>query len=113
MNDGYLDAMSTRGRSTEQKHAAEADLAFRVAARRNRLLGEWAAGVMGLSADQVTEYVGDVIGADLQSPGPEDVIAKVHGDLQQDGATFSLADIRSKVEELETVARTQLTAVDL
>jgi hypothetical protein len=70
-----------RERAFETKFAHDEDLRFRVIARRNRLLGQWAAKLMGLSDAEADAYAKDVIRADFEEAGDEDVIRKVLGDL--------------------------------
>ncbi len=70
-----------RERSEEAKYAMDADTAFRVTARRDRLLGHWAAEKMSLSAEETDAYAKSVIQANFEEAGDEDVIRKVLGDL--------------------------------
>ena len=70
-----------RERAFEAKYARDEDMAFRIIARRNRLLGEWAARLMGLSEAETDAYAKDVIRADFEEAGDEDVIRKLLGDL--------------------------------
>ena len=65
----------------EAKYAHDEDMAFRILARRNRLLGEWAARLMGLSEAETDAYAKDVIRSDFEEAGDEDVIRKLLGDL--------------------------------
>src|SRR5690606_15629424 len=78
------DAMTTfdeRQRAHEAKFARDADLNFKAEARRNRLLGEWAAGLLGLSGEEAKAYALSVVTADFEHPGEEDVFAKLEADL--------------------------------
>ncbi|MCX7677364.1 MAG: DUF1476 domain-containing protein, partial [Alteraurantiacibacter sp.] len=70
-----------RERAEEAKFALDEETAFRVAARRNRLLGEWAAGLMGLTPEETDAYRKSVGQADFEEAGDEDAIRKVLGDL--------------------------------
>ncbi|MFN4113122.1 MAG: DUF1476 domain-containing protein [Sphingomonadaceae bacterium] len=97
-----------RERAEEAKFALDADTAFRVAARRNRLLGEWAAGEMKLTAEETDSYRKAVVQADFEEAGDEDVIRKLLGDLTAAGCNVSEADIRAKLEEKAIEARRQL-----
>ena len=74
-----------RERAFEAKFAHDEEMQFRVIARRNRLLGEWAARQMGLSEAEADAYAKDVIRADFEEAGDEDVIRKVLGDLTAAG----------------------------
>jgi hypothetical protein len=97
-----------REKGFERKFANEQEQEFKVVARRNRLLGEWAAGVMGLQ--DVADYAKVVVKADFEQPGDEDVLRKVFGDLKGAGADVSESQVRMKMNELLAVARGQLDA---
>lgn len=97
-----------REQAFEKKFALEQEQEFKVAARRNRLLGEWAAGLMGL--ETVDEYARAVVKADFEQPGDEDVLRKVFGDLKSAGVGVSEGEVRNKMNELLAVARGQLDA---
>ena len=74
-----------RERAFETKFAHDEEMKFRIIARRNRLLGEWAARQMGLTEAETESYAKDVIRADFEEAGDEDVIRKVLGDLTTAG----------------------------
>jgi len=74
-------------------------------ARRNRLLGVWAAGLMGLSADAVEEYARAVVKSDFEQPGDEDVLRKVFKDLSASGTKITEGAVRGKMDELLAMAR--------
>ena len=97
-----------RERAEEAKFAHDADMQFRIQARRNRLLGEWAAGLMGLAT--VEEYARAVVKSDFEQPGDEDVLRKVFEDLKGSGVSASEGEVRMKMQELLAVAREQLKA---
>ena len=97
-----------RERSEEAKYALDADTAFRVAARRDRLLGHWAAEKMGLSNEETEAYAKSVIQANFEEAGDEDVIRKVLGDLTSAGVEIDEAGVRSALEEKSVEARRQL-----
>jgi hypothetical protein len=88
-----------RQKGFEAKFARDEELRFKATARRNRMLGQWAAGELGLSGGEVDEYVKAVMRADFETPGDDDVIAKVLGDFQVKGLAFGEADIRAKLAE--------------
>lgn len=92
-----------RQKGFETKFARDAELQFRVTARRNRLLGLWAAERQGLTGDAAAEYAKDVVAADFEEPGDEDVIRKVVADT---GA--SDADVRAELERQFVEARRQI-----
>lgn len=96
-----------RERGEEAKYAMDEETAFRVAARRNRLLGEWAAGLMSLTPEETEAYKKAVVQADFEEAGDEDVIRKVLGDLTQAGSDVDEAAVRAKLEECAIEARRQ------
>ena len=80
-------------RGEERKFAMDEETAFRVAARRNRLLGQWAAQKMGLMPEETDAYAKAVVQADFEEAGDEDVIRKVLGDLTQAGCEVDEAEV--------------------
>ena len=97
-----------RERGEEAKYAHDEDMAFRVAARRNRLLGQWAAEKMGLTAEETAGYASEVVQADFEEAGDEDVIRKVLGDLVGAGCDVDEAEVRSALEQKAVEAKRQL-----
>jgi hypothetical protein len=97
-----------RERAFETKYARDQDMQFRVVARRNRLLGQWAANLMGLSQAEADAYASDVIRADFEEAGDEDVIRKVLGDLTSAGVDCDDARIREALAHKTVEARRQL-----
>ena len=79
-------------------------------ARRNKLLGLWAAEKMGLSAESGEQYANAVVRADFDQPGEEDVFRKIAGDFKGSGMVVSEGEIRSKMDELASIARDQIRA---
>ena len=97
-----------REKGEERKFAMDAETAFRVAARRNRMLGHWAAEKMGLGPEETEAYGKAVIQADFEEAGDEDVIRKVLGDLVAAGCDVDDAGVRAALEEKSIEARRQL-----
>jgi hypothetical protein len=97
-----------RERGEEAKYAFDEENAFKIAARAARLAGEWAAGLMGLTAEEADAYKKAVVQADFEEAGQEDVIRKLLGDLTQAGCGVDEAAIRAKLEECTVEARRQL-----
>ena len=95
-----------REQGFEKKFAMDEETEFKATARRNRLLGEWAAGLMGLETP--AEYARAVVKSDFEQPGDEDVLRKVFGDLKGSGVAVSEGDVRMKMDELLAVAREQI-----
>ena len=89
----------------ESKFAHDADMQFRAEARRNKLLGLWAADLMGVSGDDAAAYAREVVAADFEEPGIEDVVRKVAADL---GDKATADQIRAKMIELMGTAKAQL-----
>ncbi|WBU64606.1 DUF1476 domain-containing protein [Paracoccus aerodenitrificans] len=94
-----------RERSYEAKFARDADLQFKAEARRNRLLGEWAAEQLGKTGEDAKAYALSVVTSDFEEPGDEDVFRKVSADLE---GKADEAQIRAKMAELVGVARQQI-----
>jgi len=97
-----------REKGEERKFAMDAETAFRVAARRNRLLGNWAAEKMGLGPEETEAYAKAVIQADFEEAGDEDVIRKVLGDLVAAGCDVDADTVRAALEEKSVEAKRQL-----
>ncbi len=97
-----------RERAFETKFAHDEEMKFRITARRNRLLGEWAARQMGLSEAETESYAKDVVRADFEEAGDEDVIRKVLGDLTGAGVECDEARIREALEHKTVEARRQM-----
>jgi hypothetical protein len=100
-----MTTFNDRERGFENKFALDQDQEFKAGARRNRLLGEWAAGLMGLEGERVAEYAKAVIKSDFELPGDDDVLRKVFEDLKGSGVNVSEGDVRMKMDELLAQAR--------
>lgn len=99
-----------RERAEEAHFALDGEIAFKIAARRNRLLGEWAAGLMNLTEEETDAYKKSVVQADFEEAGDEDVIRKLLGDLTAAETNVSESDIRTKLDEMAIEAKRQLTS---
>jgi hypothetical protein len=97
-----------REKAQEAKFARDGELRFKAEARRNKLLGLWAAEHMGLSDEHAKAYAGEVVASDFEEAGDEDVFRKVSGDLKAKGASVSDDMIRKKMAELTILAREQI-----
>jgi len=97
-----------RERAFEAKYARDEEMQFRVIARRNRLLGEWAARRMGLSEAETESYAKDVVRSDFEEAGEHDVIRKVMGDLTAAGVDCDEERIREALRNKEIDARRQI-----
>jgi hypothetical protein len=103
-----MSTFDDRERAFETKYARDQDMQFRIVARRNKLLGQWAARLMGLSQAESDAYASDVIRADFEEAGDEDVIRKVLGDLTSAGVECDEAKIREALAHKTVEARRQL-----
>ncbi len=97
-----------RQRGEEARYAMDEEMLFRVTARRNKLLGHWAAEQMGLSAVEAEGYAKAVVQADFEEAGDEDVIRKLLGDLVSAGVDVDEAAVRSAVDAKMIEARRAL-----
>jgi hypothetical protein len=97
-----------RERGEEARFALTAELAFKAEARRNKLLGIWAAELMSLAGDAAKAYATEVVASDFAEAGEEDVFRKVSGDLKAKGVDVAEAVIRQKMAQLRAVASEQI-----
>jgi len=100
-----MSTFDDRENAFENKFAHDAEMQFRAEARRNKLLGLWAAELMGKSGEDAAEYAKEVVKADFEEAGHEDVYRKVAGDL---GDRADEATIRAKMAECMIEAKKQL-----
>jgi hypothetical protein len=103
-----MTSFEDRERAEEAKFAHDAEMGFRIQARRNRLLGEWAAERMHLSAPEREAYAKAVVQADFEEAGDEDVIRKLLGDLTSAGVETDEAEVRAALEAKQIEARRAL-----
>ncbi|MFL6726882.1 MAG: DUF1476 domain-containing protein [Sphingomicrobium sp.] len=97
-----------RERAFEAKFARDEEMQFRIAARRNRLLGQWAARQMGLNEAEAESYAKDVVRSDFEEAGEHDVIRKVMGDLTAAGVDIDEETVREAMRNKEVDARRQI-----
>jgi hypothetical protein len=103
------DSFSDRERGFEAKFQLDQQQHFRAEMRRNRLLGEWLADQhFGLTGDDRTAYAKEVVEADLDEPGFEDVVRKVMKDVADKGASLTEDALRAKIRELDSIAAHQI-----
>jgi hypothetical protein len=105
-----MSSFDDRERGQEKKFQLDQELEFKAGARRNKLLGLWAAGLLGLSGPAAEEYAKTIVAADFEEKGDEDVFRKVRGDLDAKGVTQSDHQIRSQMTELMALAIAQVKA---
>ena len=94
----------------EKKYALDEEQKFKAEARRNRLLGLWAAEKLGITGDAATAYAKDVVAADFEESGDADVVRKVLGDLTAKGVAVTEPELRVKMDELMATAVMQVKA---
>ena len=98
----------------ERKTAAEAkfkhdeEFKFKVTARRNKLLGLWAAGLMNIDGADADAYAKQVVVSDFEEPGDDDVLRKVLGDLQAKGRSEDGTDVRRQMDRLLDQAKEEM-----
>ena len=97
-----------RERAFETKFAHDEEIKFRITARRNRLLGHWAARQMGLSEVEADSYAKDVVRSDFEEAGDHDVVRKVLGDLTAAGIDSDEASVQEALRNKEIEARRQI-----
>lgn len=97
-----------RERAFESKFANDQEVMFKVTARRNRLVGEWAAARMNLTAEETDSYAKSVVQADFEEAGDEDVIRKLTGDLTAAQVDVTDAEVRAALDTAMVEARRQL-----
>ena len=98
-----MSTFDEREKSFEKKFAHDEELEFKISARRNKYIAEWASKILGYNADQEKEYIQSVIKADFAEAGDEDVFRKLKEDLKD--SNISDQDIRNKMDELNEKAR--------
>jgi len=100
-----MSTFDDRENAFENKFAHDAEMQFKAEARRNKLLGLWAADLMGKDAEAAEDYAKEVVKADFEEAGHEDVFRKVFADI---GDITDEATIRTKMNELMAQAKAQL-----
>jgi hypothetical protein len=100
-----------RERAFENMFAHDEEMAFRVTARRNKLVGQWAALKMGLTPEETDSYAKGIVQADFEEGGDEDVVRKLLGDLTAAGIETSDEEIRKALADQTVEARRQLMEV--
>ena len=102
--------MADRERDFENRFVHDQELKFRIRARRNKLLGLWAAGILGKSEGDANAYAQEIVRVDFEKPGDDDVFEHLQADLGKAGAGVTDSDIRMKMLELLKEAEGQVMA---
>lgn len=100
-----MSSFDEREKAHENRYAREQELEFKANARRNKMLGLWAAEKLGLSGDEAESYAGEVVAADLEEAGDEDVFRKVRKDFDAKGVAVSDVELRHEMTRLLDQAR--------
>ena len=103
-----MTSFEEREKGYEAKFKHDQEFQFKATARRNKLLGLWAAEKLGLSGGDADAYAKEVVIADFEEPGDEDVVRKVASDL--DGKGVTAEDVRREMERLMSVAAEQVAS---
>ncbi|MDX5360501.1 MAG: DUF1476 domain-containing protein [Alphaproteobacteria bacterium] len=103
-----MSAFNDREKGYESKFAHDEELRFKANARRAKLVGLWAAGLMGKSGDEADAYAKSVVIADFEEAGDEDVFRKLRKDLDAAGVEVSDHQIRREMDDLLVTAREQI-----
>ena len=105
-----MTSFDKREEGFEKKYALDEEQKFKAEARRNKLLGLWAAEKLGIAGDAANSYAKEVVAADFEKAGDSDVLRKVLGDLTAKGAAITEAEIRIKMDQLMAQAVVQVKA---
>ena len=105
-----MTTFENREKAFENKYAHDEEMMFKAVARRNKLLGLWLAEELGVPETEHEAYAKDVVLADLEEPGVEDIIRKVMKDITDHDADVSEADVRQKLNDLHATAYEQIIA---
>ncbi|WP_306145998.1 DUF1476 domain-containing protein [Roseibium sp. MMSF_3412] len=103
-----MSTFDKREQGFENKFAHDEELRFKATARRNKLLGIWAAGLLGYEGEKAEEYAKEVVRADFEEPGDEDVFRKIRADFDANNIDQSDHQIRRNMDELMSTAIEQL-----
>ncbi len=101
-----MTSFDDREKAFETKFAHDAEMRFRILARRDKLIGLWAAEKLGKDGAAAEDYARQVVLSDLEKPGDDDIIAKLHGDLAALGV--GVADIKAMLVEKLAQAEVQI-----
>jgi hypothetical protein len=105
-----MSSFDDRETSFENKFKHDKELEFKATARRNKLLGLWAAELLGISGSEAEAYAKSVIKADLERPGDQDVVDKILADFRARGVDLSEHRLKKRMAELLTTAVAQIQA---
>jgi hypothetical protein len=105
-----MSSFDKREEGFEKKFALDEEQKFKATARRNKLLGLWAAEKLGMAGDAASAYGKEVVAADFEVAGDQDVVRKVMTDLTAKGVAITETELRAKMNELMAQAAIQVKA---
>ncbi len=103
-----MSGFNKRKRDAEDRFKHDQEMKFKATARRNKLIGQWAAEMMGISGEAAETYAKEVVVSDFERPGDDDVLEKVLKDLTDKGLDMSSSKLRKEMDRLMDVAREQV-----
>lgn len=103
-----MSSLDERQKGQESKYALDKEQEFKAMARRNKLLGLWAAEQLNYDEAKAHDYAKEVVMSDFEEPGDEDVFRKVHGDFEAAGLEGREEEIREKMAALVAIAEQQI-----
>lgn len=103
-----MSTFNDRQAGFENKFKHDQELQFKATARRNKLAGLWAAEKFGLSGDAAEAYAKEVVAADFDKPGDEDVVEKIVADAAKHGVALGVGDVRAQLEHFMPIAKQQI-----
>jgi hypothetical protein len=107
-----MTSFDDREKGFERKYVLDEEVAFKINARRNRLIGLWAAELLGKTKDAADAYAKDVVDADVEKPGRDNVVAKIAADFKAANIAISPAQIQAEMQRLFQVARQQVASAN-
>ena len=103
-----MNTFKDREKDFESRFQHDQELQFKATARRNKLLGLWAAGELGLSGAEAESYAKEVVLADFEEPGDDDVLRKVLADFEEGNVGIDSSKIRHEMERLMPLAKQEI-----
>ena len=94
-----MNKFDERGKSFEKKFQMDEELQFKIAARSNKYLGEWASSMLGKNEEDIKNYIQEIIRSDLEEAGQEDVFRKIKRDFQKASISIEEKEIRDQMEK--------------
>ena len=103
-----MSGFNDREKGFEAKYRMDEEMVFKIHARRDKLMGLWAAAKMGITGADAEEYAKSIVMADMEEPGDDDVLRKLTKDLAAKGVSVSDADLRTQLDIFKAEAQAQL-----